>query len=178
MIYSVRDLSKIKLLLINKISEEIDNANINGTIKEVLDKYNIIYNDAEPVIVDINQANILVFGALSGKKDIYKKLVKSYGINPNNVDFVDDYGDLKNFPVETLRNSHKYSDILFGPVPHSQKTMRETKSFLTTIRNNPIEYPNLIELRSNESLKITKTNFEEALLSTRLYNEIIKGNYY
>lgn len=146
---------------------EVDLANEHGILQEVLDKYGIVFEDALTIPVNTRTMKILVFGSLAGKKKDYQGILHRLGIDVNNVDFVDDFAELKRYPVAGLKHSVHYSDILFGPVPHSQVGMGDTSSFLATIKQNPSEYPRLLELLANQQLKITKTNFEEAILKTR-----------
>ena len=173
MVFSSRQLSEIKLKIINKINKEIDYANLFDDVEQVLNKYDIVYEEFEAIPVDTRTMKILVFGVLSGKKSDYQMLIKKMGIDPDHVHFVDDYNELSKYPVEKLRNSVEYSDILFGPVPHSQVSMGHTSSFLASIKQSPKEYPRLNEMVANSKLKITKSNFEQAVLRTRYYENMV-----
>ncbi len=176
MMYSSRQISEIKLKIINKISREVDRANLDGAVGGILEKYNIVYEEFGTMPVDTRTMKILVFGVLSGKKSDYQLAVKKMGINPDHVHFVDNYHELQKYPVAKLKNSVEYSDILFGPVPHSQNSMGNTSSFLATIKQSPKEYPRLIEMVANSKLKITKTNFEHAIIRTRYYENVDELN--
>ena len=43
--YSSRQISEIKLKIINKISREVDRANLDGAVGGILEKYNIVYEE-------------------------------------------------------------------------------------------------------------------------------------
>lgn len=175
--YSSRDLANIKGLIINKIKQEIDDANINNNIDEVLNKYNVFYKQDVDNYINTQARTILVFGSLAGKKRDYQGKLKSMGIDIKCVEFIDDFIDLKRFPTETLRYSNKYSDILFGPTPHRLTGAGDDSSFLQTIKNNPNEFPNLVDLRNKNELKITMNNFEKGIRTTRFYKELTKIDY-
>jgi hypothetical protein len=165
--YSTRELADIKGKIINKINFELDEAFINGNVDDVLKKYGIIYESKSPIMVDTKTMKILVFGALAGKKSEYQKVVKELGIESSHVEFVDEFTDIKNYQVAKLRNSIEYSDILVGPIPHSIKGLKDYDNLISAIKSVPHEYPRLIEMEANNKLKITKTNFLDAIMKTR-----------
>src|SRR5690554_2550323 len=170
--YSHKQIAEIKQKIINKIFKELDNAIMENEVNLFLDKYSIVYEESNTMFVDTRTMKILVFGAISGRKKDYQALVKKYGIDINHVVFESDYMELKKYPVVKLRNSTEYSDILYGPVPHSQSTMGDFSSFLSQIESSPSEYPRLVKLIANDKLKITKTNFEKGLQKTRYFKNL------
>ncbi len=172
MTYSTKQLAEIKLKIINKINNEVDNANLNGNIESVLKKYGIYDETKGPIMVDTRTMKILVIGALAGKKNEYQKVVKEFGIDDSHVDFVDDYDTIKNYSVEKLRNSMEYSDIMVGPIPHKISNMENDNGLIQQIKQSPHEYPRLIELKANNKLKITKTNFREEIINTRYFENL------
>ena len=123
--------------------------------------------DEEPVYVNTHQMKILVFGDLAGKVNEYKKAARMLGINADSLEFENDYSKLGNYNVAKLRNSNTYSDIIIGPNPHKQRGINGHTSLIAMLRSNPSEFPKCIEAHANNALKITISNFKEALLNTR-----------
>lgn len=150
-----------------KINREIEIAIENDLVKEFLEKYDIELDDnSYPVFP--TKHKILVLGALSGKISDYQLAAKKMGVNPKQLEFIYDYSDLKRYNTTKLEYSTEYSDIIYGPNPHSQVGMGDTSSLLAAMKNNPEKYPKVIEAKANSSLKITMSNFKMALLNTRL----------
>lgn len=170
--YSGKLISELKQRIIRKISIEVDKANEEDNLECILDKYGIVFEDTLIMPVNTRTMKVIVFGSLAGKKKDYQGILNKLGIDLLNVDFIYNYADLKRYPVASLRHSSQYSDILFGPVPHSQVLMGDTNSFLAAIKRNPSDYPRLQELSANGQLKITKTNFESAIQKTRYYEAL------
>lgn len=171
--YSISELTKIKELILNKIEREIDVAYRSNEIQSLLKKYDIHLNkdEEEPVLVDTKSMKILVLGRLIANKDELYKTAKSNGIDKEHIEFIDTYEN-KGFNVGRLKDSYKYSDIICGPNPHKQVGMEDYNSFLSAVEKNPNRYPKVIKAIVNGELKITKTRFRDALLSTRYYEAI------
>lgn len=169
--YNAKQLSEIKQKIIRKITSEVDRANEDGLIEEILERYGIVYEETS-ISVNTRLMKILVFGSLAGKKKDFQGVLNKLGINLSNVEFINDYSELKRYSVDTLRFSTKYSDLLIGPIPHSQTGMGDNSSLIATIKSNPAEYPRVQLLEANNKLKITKTNFEKAIISTRYFDAL------
>lgn len=153
----------------DRIKREIIDANRVGELEEVLKKYEIEkeeYYFCEPRI-----AKILVIGqtqtSIVDLKRVIKKF-KNFGIDEDRFEFVLNYEDSKNYPMESLRYNQKYSDIFIGPIPHKTNGMGDCSSILAKIKKNPGEYPKMTELKDSNGLKITKNSFEEALKKSQL----------
>lgn len=70
----------------------------------------------------------------------------------------------------------QYSDIIYGPAPHKCADMGDTNSLLEEIKKNPMEYPRLIEAKSNTmgtNLKISITSFRECIEKTFYYESLL-----
>lgn len=168
---SVIDLAKIKSKIFAKIAAEIEIANKEDLIDDLLKKYGIVIEQEQPYI-DTRRAKILVLGALAGNVDDYKIQLSKLGLNKNNVDFISDYDELKRFDAQRLEYSTEYSDIIYGPNPHKQINIGDNSSLLTLLQRNPEKYPRVIEAVANNKLKISISSFREALLKTRLFESI------
>lgn len=154
-----------------QIEKEIIRANRVGTLKKVLEKYNFEveeYFHYEPRI-----AKVLVIGQSSVTLHVLKSVIKKYGISKERFDFVLEYDEAKNYPMNTLRYNSKYCDIFIGPIPHKTTGMGECSSIIAEIEKNQSEYPKLTKLIASDELKITKNSFEEALLKSQLMKNIV-----
>ncbi len=168
---STIDLAKIKSKVFAKIDSEIELANKENTIDEFLKKYSIVMELEQPYF-DSKRAKILVLGALAGNVDDYKTQLGKLGLNKNNVEFINDYDELKRFNAQTLEYSTEYSDIIYGPNPHKQVNIGDNASLLTLLQRNPEKYPRVIEAVANGKLKISINSFKEAVLKTRLFESL------
>lgn len=167
--YSPVQIRKIIDKIVTKITYEVQMAATEGTMQDVLDEYGITL-DEEPVMpVDRHKSKILVLGAVAGRLSDYQMTAKKLGIPSDNVEFVTDYRKMKHFNVSNLRYSWTYSDIIYGPTPHSMEGMGDTSSLLAEIKNHPNDYPRLVQVSANEKLKITISNFRSALTKTRYF---------
>ena len=173
---SISEKAKIKAKVFAKISNELDIALKNDELNDFLNKYGIVLEEEERIPINIRLAKILVFGQLAGSKKDYQMVAKKIGINPNNIEFLD-YSETKHFPAERLRNSTQYSDIIYGPAPHKCAKIGDTSSLLEEIRKKPMEYPRLIEAKSNTmgtNLKISISTFKDCLSKTFYYESIVE----
>ena len=167
---SFSKLVELKEKIIRKVSREIDLANANNSLQEVLTKYGI-YPENKSILVDTRTMKILVLGALAGKIKDYQIAAKKFGISENNIEFVDTY-DEKRFNVAKLENSMEYSDIIYGPNPHKQVGMGNVNSFLAEMEKNPDRYPRVIRATANDKLKITISGFKNYLSKTRYFQAL------
>lgn len=167
----VLDIDEIELLLndiYEKLKIEIIGANRTGNLSDVLKKYNLETQDCfyyEPHI-----AKVLVIGQTDVGISDLKRVLKKYHIPENKFEFVLDYNDAQNYPMDNLRFNQKYCDIFVGPMPHKTTGMGNCSSIIAKIKQNQSEYPKLTELKDSNGLKITKKSFENAIISS----EIIK----
>lgn len=166
MAYSQAQIGKILQKIIAKASHELQVAALHDNVDEVMEKYGITFEE-EAMPVNPRTSKILILGALAGKVSDYQLAAKKIGVSPDNLEFVSDYHELKHFSAGVLRNSLKYSDIIYGPSPHKMKEMGDTSSLLAEMQKEPQCYPRLTKAVANKKLKITITNFKNALSNTR-----------
>ncbi len=170
--YGLSELAEIRAKVHAVLNAELDRAIRKHTVDEFMNKYCIVYED-EWVPLEKNRARILVLGALAGNVRDYVAIAKDLNVPKDSIDFINDYDDLKRVDISKFRNSSVYTDIIFGPVPHKMTGMGDTSSLLADMKNNPSEYPRIIEARANDKLKITKTNFEAAIRMSRYYEKLV-----
>ena len=166
--YSQGQISRIIQKIVAKVSKELELAQEYDSVDEVMEKYGISFDEG-PMPVDSRKSKILVFGALAGKSKDYILAAKKLGIAQENIVFVSDYDELKRYDTAKLEYSLEYSDIIYGPTPHKTTGMGDENSFLAKIKREPNKYPKLIVATANESLKLTITNFKNALTNTRYF---------
>ena len=172
MVYSQSQISDLKSKIIRKINAEINLALKNDTIDELLDKYGVELDEIQYLSGVTKRSKILVLGQLSGRIKDYKMAAKKLGVEDKNLEFID-YNGAKHLNAERLKYSCEYSDIICGPVPHKIEGMGDTSSIIAKIEHNQSEYPKLIKVTTNNTLKFSISEFKESILKTRYFEEII-----
>lgn len=175
MSYTFSEIATIKTRIFAKIAKELEMANRNDEMDEILDKYGIIFEEEERMPINTRTYRILVIGELAGNKKDYLVAAKRIGINPDNLEFLD-YNEAKRIDARRLEYSNVYSDIIYGPAPHKITEMGDTSSLLALIERNPMKYPRLIRSKTNSSetrLKITISGFKEYLKQTFYYETLL-----
>ena len=156
--------------VIEKFTEMITLANRTGNILEILEKFNI---DCEQyAYCEYKIAKILVIGYSEVNIVDLKRVIKKYHLDENKFEFVIDDESIKSYPMNSLRNNYKYSDIFIGPIPHKTTGMGDCSSIIAEIKNHQDEYPKLTELRDANVLKISKSSFDKAILNSELFKKI------
>lgn len=107
MSYSFTEIATIKSKIFSKITKELEIANKNDTMDELLEKYNIFIDQEERMPINTKTYRILVIGELSGSKKDYQIAAKKMGVNPDNIEFVD-YVDSKRINAGRLEYSCEY----------------------------------------------------------------------
>lgn len=105
------------------------------------------------VLISIEIVNLLVLMIFYYRSNYYKKM--------------------HNFNTARLQYNEIYSDIIVGPVPHSMENLDGESSLVAAIQKHPEMYPKLGLASSNNSLKLTMSNFRELLTETRYFQEAV-----
>lgn len=171
MAYTIGQLSRIKQKIIAKISSELDIANEEDRVQEILDKYGIVFEE-DYIPVDTRTMKILVVGALAGSLKDYQIIAKKMGIHPDNIEFECDYDKLKRFDAARLKDSFEYSDIIYGPNPHKQVNTDGFSSMLSMFKEAPERFPRVIEACDSHHLKISISTFRDSILKTRYFETL------
>lgn len=109
-----------------------------------------------------DRLKILILGGSQLKEKDMMGILKSYGLEKNNV-IIKDYDETKKFDISKLRFNSPYCGILIGPVAHKVVGMGDYTSLISKLRNEA-GFPVAIEIRSIAGeLKITKTAFKTAI---------------
>ena len=170
----IEELSELIDSVVEKITSEITNANRSedeSELSEVLKKYGFTQPVKESyAYIDMNTSRILIIGQNFIKSKDIVGICKSLDIDPERLDFVS-YDEATNYNYEKLRYSNRYSDVIFGSVPHKGKNIGNNSSIITMLENNQEEYPRVIRAMDSNELKLTKTSLKEALRNTRVFLE-------
>lgn len=156
--------------VIDKFIEKVTLANRNGNISKILEKFDI---DCEQyAYCEYRIAKILVIGYSDVNIVDLKRVIRKRNLEEDRFEFVIDDESIKNYPMNSLKNNYKYSDIFIGPMPHKTTGMGDCSSIIAEIKNNQDEYPKLTELRDANVLKISKSSFDKAILNSELYKKL------
>ena len=158
MAYTYLQKQTILQKIFSKITKEFRFCKEDKDFDELMEKYAVSLSEGNYAIISKNKSRVLVIGALAGNKADYQLAAKKLGISECNIEFVDDYKKMHNFNTARLQ----YNENLDG----------ET-SLVAAIQNHPEMYPKLGLASSNNSLKLTISNFKELLTETRYFQEAV-----
>lgn len=145
--------------------------NRNGKLYTLLELLNLKeLLEPQETLLTYPEGKIVVIGQTKVKEKELIAIAKQLGISEERLEFHLDY-NVKKYNFDKFKYGSKYRVILFGPIPHSAKEKGDSSSILAEIENHPDIYPRVVRLTNDHSLKITKTNFREAL------NELIEESY-
>lgn len=173
-VLSVEALREITLRVMEKIQKELEIQNSLGC----LDNYLTSIHCSE-FVVNYNtsfiprEAKIAVFGCSKLSVNNLELVAKKAGINPSRIEFHMDYEKNKRFDFSRFKDSFIYSDIIFGPSSHKSVGIGGYSSAIAMMENESEHFPKITRAIANDELKITKSSFEKALLSTQLYMSLV-----
>ena len=171
---SADELSELIDKIYDKLIAEITLANRTSKyeLDKVLEKYDI-YSEREETnpYIDLRNAKVLIVGNLNFKEKDVPGLCKSINFDYNRIDFIP-YEEATNYNYENLRYSNKYSDVIFGSVPHKGTGIGNSSSIITFLEKNKSEFPNVIRANLSNELGLSKTSLKNALMKTRIYLEL------
>lgn len=151
----------LKTILKDNFSEILSRVNYSGQIVELLSVMGLENLLSYRKSMYNKQGKIVVIGQSETKINKLLAVAKELGFDKNRFEFCLDYNEAKTFPYRKMQYSPKYSAVLVGAMPHSVKDKGDFSSMITAMEKQEV-YPPVIRMGSNE-LKITKSNFEQAL---------------
>ncbi len=166
--YSDKQIKGILQKIISKAMRELELANENGTIDELLEDYGITLEESAPP-VNPRTSKILVVGPTAGKLNDYLMSAKKLHIPESCIEFMRDYDKLTNINLTKFEYSETYSDIIFGPIPHSMEGIGDASNIIAKMEAESYKYPRIIRATANSELKLSITSFRKALSSTRYF---------
>ncbi len=153
--------------IIDTVTEKIYLANRTGELEKLLSNWglsSLIKNDA-PSSDDFydthKDGTIVVIGDSQVKEHDLLGIVKSLGLDKDRFEFCLDHERIKTYQFSKMQYNPNYRLVIVGPMPHSTTGKGDSRSTISELENGS-GYPKVIRLGSNE-LKITKTNFKQAL---------------
>jgi hypothetical protein len=163
----IKELEALLERVYDKLTEEIIYANRTHQLESLLEKYNLSDVTSKERYIELNRAKILLVGDLKVKMSTIYQILKEYDLNQDHIEHVS-YEDSQTYPWHKLKNSMVYTDVFIGPIPHKVTGIANYSSLLAMIESQPEDYPKLHRLESGNELKITKSNFTEALSNSEL----------
>ena len=168
MAYSVEELEELEQDILKefpeKITEILTKANRTGKIEELLKSLGLedLLEHEEFGVESFKSGKIVVIGESDVPEKVLIGVAKQLCIDKSRFEFCLDYGRARSFNCKKMQYKPQYRVVLFGPVPHSTISKGIHSSMITEIESNE-GYPKVVRLNSNERLKITKSNFKQAL---------------
>jgi hypothetical protein len=144
----------------------LESANESGRLRELLE---LLHLDRllpqSYTSTPYSTGKILVFAGKTVKEKDLLGVAKSLGISKERFVFYD-YEQAKAFQYDSLECNAGISAILFGSVPHKTVGTENNNSVIANIERKADEgiiWAPVVRLHANNELKLTKTNFREAL---------------
>lgn len=137
----------------------------DGTLEIFLENYlmqDLIPKEENSIYESFADGNILVVGGTYVKETVLTGCAKKLGINKDRLELYLDYSDGEKFDFKKIQYNPKYRLIFVGPMSHSGISKGDNSSIITAIENMD-GLPKIIKLMDSNELKITKTNFKNAL---------------
>lgn len=162
--------------IIDVVTEKIYLANRTGELESLLSYWglsSLIKNDApssNDFYANNKEGTIVVIGASQVKEHDLLGIVKSLGLDKDRFEFCLDYKSIESYQFSKLQYNPDYRLVIVGPMPHSTTGKGDSRSTISELENG-CGYPKVIRLGTNE-LKITKTNFKQALQEQQNANYI------
>ena len=126
-----------------------------------INMYDRLYNHKKLNKNDILSGKIAVIGQSDVKLNHLLGIAKDLDFDEEQIEFCLKYEDINKYNFNKLKNE-KYSFILVGPMPHKLKDGNGYSSMIERLKNEE-GFPEAIEIRNENELKITKTSFRQAL---------------
>lgn len=110
----------------------------------------------------MTSGNLVIIGGGKITKNEIIAIMESLNISRTRLECCLDYADAKRFNFRKLQYSAKYSVVMVGNMGHKAQDIGKASSAISMMENED-GYPPVMRLISNNELKITKSNFKEAL---------------
>lgn len=156
MVRSLKELDDI----LDEIRKKVILANQMDELDGMLIKLGI--TEEEPVNTDrFKYGKIAVIGGSNVSESVLIGIGKALGISKNRFEFCD-FESSQKYNYRKMLDNLEYSAVLFGAVPHSANDKGNSSSIIVEIETR-VGYPPVRRLISGNELKITKSNFKNAL---------------
>lgn len=163
LLLDILQLSKLENRISDNLPFLLSKLNRTGRINELLELFDLQDFIQEDGFVSYKTGKIIVAGDCDVSKETLLSVAKGLGISRERFELVLDYYEASKYNYSKTQYNSNYSLIIVGPMPHSGPAKEAYSSVISAIENKE-GYPKVIRLGSN-SLKISKTNFKDALLN-------------
>ncbi|CAI3448397.1 hypothetical protein CIRMBP1229_01872 [Enterococcus cecorum] len=163
MLLSTAELSDLTDEITERLPLILSNLNRTGGLNEWLAMGGM--SDLVQGDKDLNSypnGKIVVIGGTDIKEKVFLGVAKELGLSRDRFEFCLDYKKIQKYEFNKLQYNSNYRVVLFGPAPHSSQGKGKSSSVITEMEKSQ-GYPRAIRLQSSNELKISKTNFREAL---------------
>lgn len=157
--------------LLDEIREKVTLANRTGILDSILRALDM-ENWLKPAeeFESYKDGKIVVIGQTSVKEEELRIAAKKAGIDSSRLELCLEYEAAKTFPYSKLQYAPQYRVVMVGPIPHSTIGTADSSSVIAKMESTE-GYPRVVRLMNGNELKITKSNFKQAL------SELITENY-
>ena len=160
----IDEYEKIEEKLIIHIKSELNRAYLTGQLKDFLNHLGYSSEGIKDWTASTkSKQKILVIGQTSVSRKDLNGTVKISTYNIHDFEFITSYEDIKKFDFSRLENTTKYQYILVGPMPHKLKGTDGESSMIERMETETDKFPSIHRLTVNDTLKISKTSFKNAL---------------
>lgn len=128
-----------------------------------INMYDRMFEDRKLDIRDPLLGKIAVIGQSEVRQNHLLGIGKNIGFDEKQFEFCPKYNDINKYNFNKLKNE-KYSFVLVGPMPHKLKSGNRYSSMIERLKIEE-NFPEVIELENEIELKISKSNFRQALES-------------
>lgn len=168
MALSIVELSELEDELLERIPKDItailSKLNRSGQLEEFLELLSMTdLLNSEDKVYRYKDGKIVVVGGTEVKEEVLLSVAKKLGLDKSRFEFCLEYEQIQKYDFKKMQYAPQYRVILFGPTPHSGKGKGDSGSIISELETSKA-YPRVVRLNSGSALKITKSNFKEALL--------------
>jgi hypothetical protein len=152
----------------NILPNALEAANEKGKLRELLELLfldRLLPPPESDELKALPTGKIFVFAAEEINKDHLLGVAKDLGVSKERFEFYD-YDRSKTYPYNTLEYNAKVCAVFFGGVPHKTAGTEDFKSVVANLEvkeRKGIILARVVRLCASNELKLTKSNFREAL---------------
>lgn len=156
------DIDEIEELL-DEIRIRVLQANRAGTLEPLLANWGMSeLLKPTDTFESFKDGKIVVIGGSDVREEVLAGIAVDMGIDKKRLEFCLNYEKAQKYDYRKLQYAPQYRVVLFGAVPHSSTGKGDSSSVISELKKKE-GYPRVELLCSNESLKITKSNFREKI---------------
>lgn len=170
----VRGMEEIEEIL-DEIQKRVTFANRTDELDSLLKDWGLTEFISNEEDDRYKSGKIVVIAGSEVEERILVAICKEFNIGKDRLEFCLDYDKAQKYDYWKLRHNPSYSVILFGAVPHSAICKGNSGSIIAELEKQN-GYPPVVRLTTGNELKITKTNFKNAIREL-LDSGVINADY-